>query len=196
VPDAPTAATAPLRSAGVSSGVAAQRVDAGAPTISPAGGPQVTSSLANSAPPPALSHGAPGGPAGDAASHGHNHARAFQTAPIMDLLTAGRASSTLATPFSSPTAPSVAGLADGTRRPASEPRPVPPLSPAPTAPLVASPGLGGTGTGTGSSGFFFSSSAGLLETLTPVVPRLTGRLRIMSEVGRPAPFIALLAEPG
>jgi hypothetical protein len=82
------------------------------------------------------------------------------------------------------------------RRPAAERPSTPPLPLAPGGPLVASPGLVGTGTGTGSSGFFFSSSAALLEMLTPVAPRLTGRLRIMSEVGRPAPFIALLAEPG
>jgi hypothetical protein len=63
-------------------------------------------------------------------------------------------------------------------------------------PLTGAPAAGGGGTGGGSSGFFFSSSGALLEMLTPVAPRLAGRLRLLSEVGRPAPFIALLAEPG
>jgi hypothetical protein len=80
--------------------------------------------------------------------------------------------------------------------PASKLRAAPPLSPAPAAPLADAPTSGGIGAGAGSPGFFFSPSASLLELLTPPVPRLTGRLLIMSEVGRPAPFIALLDEPG
>jgi hypothetical protein len=100
------------------------------------------------------------------------------------------------TPSLIPVASPLTGMAAVTLRPAAGLLSAPPLSPVPTAPPVGAPALGGAGSGVGSSGFFFSPSATLLEMLTPVVPRLTGRLRIMSEVGRPAPFIALLAEPG
>jgi hypothetical protein len=162
--------------------------------------PLFTPAPANSVIPPAAgaapSSTAAAGSAGDGPLGPQADVSIPGTTPALSTVWMVRPSSAVVTRLVLRAVSPLAGTAPLTRTPASELLSAPPLSPAPAAPLVGAPALGGSGTGVGSSGFFFSPSAALLEMLTPDVPRLTGRLRIMFEVGRPAPFIALLAEPG
>jgi hypothetical protein len=190
-------APTPLRSTSmqpiVPNDVGTGRVDAVTRPISALSGPQVSLPLTSSLmPTPAPPFAAPARSVGSRASRGQSGVTPVQTTPPADVLALVRDSESLTRVLNT----AVAGTNARTREPASELLSVPPLPPAPAAPLVAAPGVGGTGTGTGLSGFFFFASVALLEMLTPVVPRLAGRLRIRSEVGRPAPFVALLAEPG
>jgi hypothetical protein len=71
-----------------------------------------------------------------------------------------------------------------------------PAAPAPVPVPPAPPtSAGGAAAGAGSSGTFFASAV-LLAMLMVALPRLFGRLRLFAELGRPAPFVLLLAEPG
>jgi hypothetical protein len=93
-----------------------------------------------------------------------------------------------------PVAPAVGAArapAGGTRvgsRPAA-PAPIPEP---PAVPVSAGPSAAGTGS---SDGFFFGCAV-LLAMLFVALPRLAGRRRLVAELGRPAPFSLLLADPG
>jgi hypothetical protein len=159
--------------------------------LTPSPADTVTPAPADAPPSPALAHR----PGGAGAVGPLADADVPPTAPVPSLVWPSWAA---VTPHLLPAASPLAATTALTRTPGSKLLSAPPLPPVPAAPLVSAPALGGTGIGAGSSGFFFFffAAAALLELLALVVPRLTGRLRIMSEVGRPAPFIALLAEPG
>jgi hypothetical protein len=71
---------------------------------------------------------------------------------------------------------------------------VSPPAPVPEPPSV--PVSAGATAGAGASGNFFFICAMLLAMLTVALPRFVGRLRLFEELGRPAPFVLLLADPG
>ena len=64
-------------------------------------------------------------------------------------------------------------------------------------PVLTAVSGGGTGSSaSGASGFFFFGVAGLLASFALGLPRLSCRLRLIKELGTPAPVILLLDRPG
>ena len=68
------------------------------------------------------------------------------------------------------------------------------VQPAPVLMPVSGSGAGSSASG--GSGFFFFGVAGVLALFALGVPRLSFRLRLIKELGTPAPFVLLLDHPG
>lgn len=93
----------------------------------------------------------------------------------------------------------LAGERDRTSRDSAKRHSTPGGGAANTQPAPVLMPLSGTGAGSsasGGSGFFFFGVAGMLALFALGVPRLCCRLRLIKELGTPAPFVLLLDRPG
>jgi hypothetical protein len=106
------------------------------------------------------------------------------------MMSAGAPEFATASQMMAPVGGASRGWAGGTRL-ASRP-----LGPAPAPEPPAVPvSAGFSAAGAGSSGFFFAAAV-LVAMLLAAFPALMGSRRLASELGRPAPFFLLLADPG